>query len=81
MTSSGDETSFPREVAEAALAHKVGNEVEHAYRRSSALEKRRKLMVAWANHCLPEAENTTDFLCLGATVVFRLADPTGRIVQ
>jgi integrase len=44
----GDATTFPREVAEAALAHKVGNEVERAYRRSDALEKRRKLMQAWA---------------------------------
>ncbi len=47
----GDETTFPREIAEAALAHKVGNEVERAYRRSDALEKRRKLMQAWANYC------------------------------
>jgi integrase len=45
----GDETSFPREVAEAALAHKVGDAVENAYRRSDALEKRRKLMAAWSN--------------------------------
>ncbi|MBR1234207.1 site-specific integrase [Bradyrhizobium sp. AUGA SZCCT0182] len=44
----GDETSFPREVAEAALAHKVGDEVEQAYRRKTALEKRRKLMEAWS---------------------------------
>jgi integrase len=44
----GDTTSFPREVAEAALAHSVGNEVEQAYRRSTALQKRRKLMEAWA---------------------------------
>jgi integrase len=47
----GDETTFPREIAEAALAHKVGNEVERAYRRSDALEKRRKLMQAWADYC------------------------------
>lgn len=46
----GDETSFPREVAEAALAHKVGNEVEQAYRRGTALEKRRKLMEAWGGY-------------------------------
>jgi integrase len=43
----GDETGFPREVAEAALAHKVGDEAEQAYRRGTALEKRRKLMEAW----------------------------------
>lgn len=46
----GDATSFPREVAEAALAHKVGDSVERAYRRSDALEKRRTLMEAWAEY-------------------------------
>jgi integrase len=44
----GDETPFSREVAEAALAHKVGNVVERAYRRGKAIEKRRKLMEMWA---------------------------------
>jgi integrase len=47
----GDETHFPREVAEAALAHVVGTEVEAAYRRGTALEKRRELMQAWAAYC------------------------------
>jgi integrase len=47
----GDETPFPREVAEAALAHKVGNVVERAYRRGKAFEKRRKLMEAWGHYC------------------------------
>lgn len=47
----GDKTTFPREVAEAALAHKVGNAVEQAYRRGNALEKRRDLMQAWADYC------------------------------
>lgn len=46
----GEHTSFPREVAEAALAHIVGDEVERAYRRGDALEKRRKLMAAWAQY-------------------------------
>ncbi|CAN7536784.1 tyrosine-type recombinase/integrase [Phyllobacterium sp. LjRoot231] len=45
----GDATAFPRELAEHALAHRVGDETERAYRRSDALEKRRKLMVAWAD--------------------------------
>jgi integrase len=48
----GEETHFPREVAEEALAHIVGSEVERAYRRGDALEKRRKLMLAWANYVL-----------------------------
>jgi integrase len=47
----GDETSFPREVAEAALAHKVGSVVERAYCRGKAIEKRRKLMEAWGRFC------------------------------
>jgi integrase len=47
----GDKTNFPREVAEAALAHAIGNEVEASYRRGTALEKRRELMNAWATYC------------------------------
>jgi integrase len=47
-----EETDFPREIAEAALAHVVGDETERAYRRGDALEKRRGLMEAWASHCL-----------------------------
>jgi integrase len=46
----GEETSFPREVAEAALAHVAGDATERAYRRGDALEKRRKLMGAWAQY-------------------------------
>ncbi|MEP0322773.1 MULTISPECIES: integrase arm-type DNA-binding domain-containing protein [Hyphomicrobiales] len=44
-----EETSFPREVAEAALAHVVGDATERAYRRGDALEQRRRLMNAWAD--------------------------------
>lgn len=47
----GEETNFPREVAEAALAHVVGDTAEQAYRRGDALEKRRKLMDAWSSYC------------------------------
>jgi len=49
----GEETAFPSEIAEAALAHTIGNAVERAYRRGDALEKRRALMDAWARHCEP----------------------------
>ncbi len=49
----GETTSFPREIAEAALAHVSGDATERAYRRGDALEKRRALMAAWANHCEP----------------------------
>ena len=47
----GDNTSFPREIVEEALAHQVGSEVERAYRRGDAIEKRRQLMTAWADYC------------------------------
>ncbi len=49
----GDRTNFQREVAEAALAHAVGDETEQAYRRSDALDRRRELMDAWASFCFP----------------------------
>jgi hypothetical protein len=44
----GERTSFPRDMAEAALARLLGDAVERAYRRGDALEKRRKLIDAWA---------------------------------
>ena len=43
-----EETDHPREVAEAALAHKVRNQIEAAYRRSDLFERRRRLMNDWA---------------------------------
>lgn len=43
-----EKTNFPREVAEAALAHLSGDAVERAYARSDLFEKRRKMMDAWA---------------------------------
>jgi integrase len=49
----GDVSSFAREVIEGALAHAIRDETEQAYRRSDALEKRRKLMEAWAAYCEP----------------------------
>ena len=47
----GDQTTFSREVAELSLAHAVGDALERAYRRGNAIEKRRALMVAWAEYC------------------------------
>lgn len=45
-----ERTSFPGEMAELALAHKISNAVEAAYRRGDMLEKRRMMMAAWAAH-------------------------------
>jgi hypothetical protein len=55
----GDCTAFAREVAEGALAHLVGDEVERTHRRGRALEQRRDLMNAWAAYCErpPQADN------------------------
>jgi integrase len=46
-----EETAFPREVVEMALAHTVENKVEAAYRRGDLFEKRRALMADWAHYC------------------------------
>lgn len=45
-------TSFPREVAESALAHLSGDAVERAYARSDVFEKRREMMEAWAAYLM-----------------------------
>jgi integrase len=46
-TWAAERTTFPREVAEAALAHLFGDDTERAYQRGDLFEKRRKLMVEW----------------------------------
>jgi integrase len=50
-----ERTNFPREVAEIALAHAVGSEVERAYQRSDLFAKRRQLMQAWSKFCAAPA--------------------------
>ena len=45
-----EQTNFPREVAEAALAHVIQNKAEAAYARSDVFEKRRKMMESWARY-------------------------------
>ena len=43
--------NYPRELAEAALAHALKDKVEAAYQRGDLLERRRRLMTDWANFC------------------------------
>ena len=50
----GEVSPAPREVAEAALTHSVGDATEQAYRRGDALEKRRALMDAWGRYIEPK---------------------------
>ena len=55
-----ERTSFPREVAEMALAHAIPNAVEAAYRRGDLFEKRSRLVDAWADYCAkPDSKGVT----------------------
>ncbi len=45
-----EQTAYPREVCEMALAHTIGDETEAAYRRGDLLKKRHLLMDAWAKY-------------------------------
>jgi integrase len=48
-----EQTSFSHETCEHALAHRISNAAEAAYRRGDQFEKRRKLMDSWVNYCDP----------------------------
>jgi integrase len=47
----GEESSFPGDLAEMALAHKISSKVEAAYRRKTGVQKRRAMMESWASYC------------------------------
>jgi integrase len=49
-----EQTSYPNELCEIALAHGVSDKTEAAYRRGDMFEKRRRLMVDWAHYCAEE---------------------------
>ncbi|MFM9852524.1 MAG: tyrosine-type recombinase/integrase [Sphingomonadaceae bacterium] len=53
-------TDFPKEVADKALAHKLPNKVEAAYRRTDFFDKRRKLMATWAGFIDKVASQTNN---------------------
>lgn len=57
-----EQTAFPFEVAEMALAHTIGNKAEAAYRRGDMFEKRRKLANAWSDYCAAPASGTAKVL-------------------
>jgi integrase len=42
-------TTYPSDMAEVAIAHKISNAVEAAYRRGDMIEKRRRMMADWAD--------------------------------
>ena len=51
----GDEAGIPRELAEASLAHSIRDTTERAYRRRTAVERRRRVMQQWSDFILPPA--------------------------
>jgi integrase len=53
-TWAAEQTPFPRELLEKALAHVVGDETERAYDRGDLLQRRRQLMEAWGTYCLSQ---------------------------
>jgi len=71
----GEVSTFPREVAEAALAHVLSDKTEAAYRRGDALEKRRIMMEAWAAFIEPRAGNVVA-KARPLTSMEKIEDPT-----
>jgi integrase len=63
-----EQTNFPREVAEQALAHVIGDKVEAAYRRGDLFEKRRRLMQAWAEFCAKPSPSGAKVVNMNARV-------------
>jgi integrase len=50
-----EQTSFPHETCEHALAHRISDKAEAAYRRGDQFDKRRELMETWSEYCLGES--------------------------
>jgi hypothetical protein len=76
-----EQTTFPREVIEMSLAHKVGNAVERSYRRTDLFDRRRALMSAWASFCAGEAERDGNGAPSGLKhPIFATKNPVRRLV-
>lgn len=60
-----EQTHFPGEMAEVALAHKVANAVEASYRRGDMIEKRRAMMAAWADYLTGKDRGETKVVRIG----------------
>jgi len=60
------ERGYPRDMAEIALAHFIGSEVERAYQRSDMLERRREMMADWGSFLKGEAKRQGNVVMLSA---------------
>lgn len=59
-----ERTNYPRDVAEMALAHAIGDKVEAAYRRGDLFEKRRRMMAEWAAFCAAPSVKSGEVISL-----------------
>jgi integrase len=62
-----EQTTWPAELAEAALAHVVSDKTVAAYQRGTMLEKRREMMAAWARYCSGEENGNIIRLAAGSS--------------
>lgn len=63
-----EQTNFPRELAELALAHVNNDKTERAYARGAAVERRRRLMNKWAEFCMSDTASSEKVVPLRARV-------------
>jgi integrase len=60
-----EQTAYPNEMSEMAMAHSVSDKVEAAYRRGDMREKRRRLMNDWARYCYGNAADGENVVRIG----------------
>ena len=70
-----ERSNFANHVVEQALSHAVGSAVEKAYRRGDMLDKRRKLMEAWATYCITKPGKTGEVVPLHKVIAHAPAGP------
>lgn len=61
----GEETAFPREVIEHAMAHQLKDKAEAAYQRGDLFKKRRRLMESWAERCAADDARGANVTAIG----------------
>ncbi len=77
-----EKTTYPGEMAEVALAHKISNAVEAAYRRGDMIEKRRQMMAAWGDFlagrrgAMARGSNVVSLHAVGGTLERTPGQPT-----
>jgi integrase len=61
-----EQTAYPNELSEMAMAHTVSDKVEAAYRRGDMREKRRRLMQDWADYCASDGSSSAEVVPIRA---------------